>query len=73
MQNVLARDTWIWIMIKGGKATEDAKAAKQRDGGDSKSRLSLYPLDLETALRAAMQTGTPPPEARRPVKKKKKA
>jgi len=36
-----------------------AKATKAKAG---KGKLSLYPLDLETALGAALKTGGPPPE-----------
>ena len=54
-------------MIDGGKMSDNKK--KQ---GASKP-LSLYPLKLEDALRATMETGPPPdkPKARERVKRKK--
>jgi hypothetical protein len=45
-----------------------------KTGTANKSRkrpISLYPLDFETAVRAAMQTGAPPKEGRRPPRKRK--
>jgi hypothetical protein len=48
----------------------------QRGGGRSlrnearlRARISLYPLDLETALGAALKTGGPPETNKRKVKK----
>jgi hypothetical protein len=51
-----------------------AKAARRK--GESpkppqKKGLSLYPLDLETALTAALRTGPPPKQAGKPKTKKK--
>lgn len=50
------------------------KATKQEPRDSKKERggkLSLYPLTVEEALRAAAQTGRPPPEKpKRPVKKR---
>jgi hypothetical protein len=45
-----------------------AVAREAHRGTQSKSKLSLYPLNLETALGAALKTGGPPPEQ---AKKKK--
>ncbi len=46
---------------KRGKLTKKGSAAKQEGRG----KLSLYPLDLETALGAALKTGAPRPEPKK--------
>ena len=48
---------------------------RKRSKNDSQEKLSLAPLDFETAIRAAMATGKPPkavpaPKKRRPKPKK---
>ena len=52
--------------------TNDELAARSGDKRRKQDKLSLHPLDLETALRAAMQTGTPPDQARRSGRKNRK-
>ena len=55
--------------------TKMTKKSKRKIGGGkslqaaSAKRLSLYPLTLESALGAALQTGAPPEKSKKPVEK----
>lgn len=48
------------------------KRRKQNVEGASREKLSLYPLSIEDALRAAARTGRPPDVTPKPKRKRKK-
>jgi hypothetical protein len=56
------------------KSTLETRQASKatRDKHKPRQRLSLHPLNLETAFRAAMQTGAPPKDGRTVAKRKEK-
>jgi hypothetical protein len=49
-------------------ASEKRPPKKTRERG-KREKLSLYPLSVEDALRAAARTGRPPPDDRQPKRK----
>lgn len=51
-------------MLKGNNKSIKNIAAKKAPKKAAKTRLSLYPLDLETALGAALKTGVPARKAK---------
>jgi hypothetical protein len=53
------------------RSAATAKATPKKARAAPKERLSLYPLNLETALGAAIATGPISPEDRKPKPKKK--
>jgi hypothetical protein len=57
--------------MKESKAGQDVKTSKR--GKTTKSKLSLYPLSVEDALRAAARTGrVAPAKSKRPKLERKK-
>jgi hypothetical protein len=54
-------------------ARSEAKPNRKRGGkSDNRGKLSLYGLSIEDALRAAAQTGRPPPIPNRTNRQRKK-
>jgi hypothetical protein len=54
--------------------TKEKRAPKKagQSATSKREKLSLYPLSIEDALRAAARTGRPPPDEREPRRKRSK-